>query len=257
MQVALRTALVIALATASLAAAEFHFTYAGPEDSPAWNGLQLGVAEANVQGKFLGTTFTVERNNPNAERQREPIAVFTANNGRIASLSNRAGERAVFNLSDGDDAIRSACIANAFHTIPSDKMKQDAVAQWKKKDPTAEVSAAAWHSAAVKFAARDLNKRYAKKFGKPMDEQAWAGWFAGRVAADTLMRNTDAGPAELVALLKDGEFDGQKGDPHSFRKNGQLRQPLMIISSTGELLGEAPVRGIATDLDSLGSTTCE
>ncbi len=257
MHVALRTALVMALATASLAAADFHFIYAGPEDSPAWNGLQLGVAEANVQGKFLGTTFTVERTNPNAERRREPIAIFTANNGRIASLSNRAGERAVFNLSDGDDAIRSACIANAFHTIPSDKMKQDAVAQWKKKDATAEVSAAAWHSAAVKFSARDLNKRYAKKFAKPMDEQAWAGWFAGRAVADTLMRNSEAGPAELVALLRAGEFDGQKGDPHSFRKNGQLRQPLMIISSTGELLGEAPVRGVASDLDSLGSITCE
>ena len=90
-----------------------------------------------------------------------------------------------------------------------------------------------------------------------MDEYAWAGWFAARAVADTLMRNPGADSAKLLQLLKEDEFDGQKGDPHSFRKNGQLRQPLVIVSADGKLLGEAPVRGVASDLDSLGATSCE
>ena len=45
------------------------------------------------------------------------------------------------------------------------------------------------------------------------------------------MRNPGADSAKLLQLLKEDEFDGQKGDPHSFRKNGQLRQPLVIVSA--------------------------
>ncbi|MDY6982158.1 MAG: hypothetical protein SV422_03630, partial [Pseudomonadota bacterium] len=53
-------------------------------------------------------------------------------------------------------------------------------------------------------------------------------------------------------------FDGQKGLNQTFRNNGQLRQPLLLVDANGELLGEAPVRGVANvdDLDSLGLPGC-
>ena len=58
------------------------------------------------------------------------------------------------------------------------------------------------------------------------------------------MREPGRDAAALLRLLKEADvLDGQKGDPHSFRASGQLRQPLVLISAEGELLGEAPVRG--------------
>lgn len=251
MSAAFRILSAAMLACCCLSAAEFRFEYAGAEGGAAWKGLQLGVEEANVQGKFLGAAFALDGGG-------KAIAVFADKPGSIERIAAGAAGRPVLNLSDESDALRSRCAANVLHVIPSSKMKRDAAAQWKLKQPAAAgVSASGWHSAAVKFSARDLNKRYAKKFGEPMDERAWAGWFAARAAADTLMRNPDADAAKLLQLLKEDEFDGQKGDPHSFRANGQLRQPLMIVSSAGELLGEAPVRGVSTDLDSLGAASCE
>ncbi len=233
-----------------LSAEEFRFQYAGAAGGSAWKGLQLGIEESNVQGKFMDTTFSLGGD--------DAIAVFADKPGSIGKIGADAGGRPVLNLSDGADALRKHCAANVLHVIPSDKMKRDAAVQWKLKDPAAaDVSASGWRPDAVKFSARDLNKRYTKRFGEPMDEYAWAGWFAARAVADTLMRHPGADSAKLLQLLKEDEFDGQKGDPHSFRKNGQLRQPLMIVSADGKLLGEAPVRGIAADLDSLGSTSCE
>lgn len=238
-----------AIASCCLSAGEFHFQYAGAEGSSAWSGLQLGIEESNIQGKFLGAAFSLSSGGA--------IAVFADKPGSLEKIGADANGRPVLNLSDGADALRTPCAANILHVIPSDKMKRDAAAQWRLKEPADDVSSHAWHSAAVKFSARDLNKRYTRKFGKPMDEYAWAGWFAARAVADTLMRNPDADSQKLLQLLKEDEFDGQKGDPHSFRENGQLRQPLVIVATDGKLLGEAPVRGIATDLDSLGATSCE
>ena len=91
-----------------------------------------------------------------------------------------------------------------------------------------------------------------------MDALAWAGWFAARAVGDTLMREPVSDAAALLEALKQADgLDGQKGDPHSFRASGQLRQPLVLVGSAGELLGEAPVRGARGGLDSLGSSPCQ
>ena len=251
------TTLVMGLWTCCLTAASIELVYSGPSESNALNGLQLGIQESHRQGEFLGVEFNLVLTNSDS-LPAAAIAVFADRRGAIPQLAAKAGKRALLNLSDTSDSLRASCLANVLHVIPSDKMKADATAQWRQEHTDAVVSAAAWHGSAVKFAARDLNKRYMNKFGAAMDEQAWSGWFAARAVADTLMRNPGADASELLETLKgDSEFDGQKGDPHSFRQSGQLRQPLVLISSDGELLGEAPVRGVATELDSLGSLYCE
>ena len=254
------TLIVAALAlvlSATAPGAEFKLAYSGPESSAALQGLRLGVEESNVQGEFLSVKLTL------AVSSGEPvpsnaIAVFADQRGRIADLAAKAGGRAVFNLSDDSDTLRSACLGNALHVIPSARMKSDAVSQWKARETDASVSAEAWHAGAVKFAARDLNKRYKERFGTEMDSLAWAGWFAARAVGDTLMREPGANASELLRLLKEADgLDGQKGDPHSFRASGQLRQPLVLVGANGELLGEAPVRGAPGGLDSLGASPCE
>ncbi len=248
------------LTVTAVPAAEFRLAYVGPTASRALHGLQLGTDESNRQGEFLGVrlalTIVQEGSIPG-----DAIAVFAdseGEEGEIIELAKTAGDRAVFNLSDETDALRSACLENVLHIIPSARMKSDAVAQWVSRNPGSGVSAAAWHAGAVKFAARDLNNRYRERFGVDMDPQAWAGWFAARAVGDTLMREPGADAASLLRLLKEADgLDGQKGDPHSFRKSGQLRQPLVLVGSAGELVGEAPVRGAAGGLDSLGTSPCE
>lgn len=249
-------ALAVVLAATAFGA-DFTLAYSGPENSAALQGLRLGIEESNLQGEFLGVrlTLAVSSGSPVPD---DAIAVFVDQSGRVADLAAKAGSRAVFNLSDDSDSLRAACLANALHVIPSARMKADAVSQWKAREPSASVSAAAWHGSAVKFAARDLNKRYKERYGAEMDSLAWAGWFAARAVGDTLMREPGANASELLRLLKEADgLDGQKGDPHSFRASGQLRQPLVLVGANGELLGEAPVRGAAGGLDSLGASPCE
>lgn len=250
-------ALLTGLLTAGVAAADVALLYSGPADSSALRGLELGIDESNRQGEFLGVRFTLT-DTPGDSLADGALAIFADRPGVIRELAARAGERPVLNLSDDTDDLRVACLANVLHVIPSGKMKADAVAQWRKQHPSVEVSASAWHGKAVKFAARDLNRRYEKRFGTAMDELAWAGWFAARAVGDTLMRHPGADAATLLRLLRTSDgFDGQKGDPHSFRTSGQLRQPLVLVGPDGSLFGEAPVRGVSSELDSLGSSPCQ
>ena len=238
-------------------AAEFALAYVGPGDSSALNGIRLGIDESNVQGEFLGVKLSLAAVAADAVPD-EAIAVLADSPGGIPDLAASAVPRAVFNLSDGTDSLRGACIGNALHVYPSDRMKADAVAQWRRGNPDADVTASAWHGRAVKFAARDLNNRYRKRFGIDMDELAWSGWFAARAVGDTLMRTPGSDAAALLGSLREADgLDGQKGDPHSFRASGQLRQPLVLVGPDGGLLGEAPVRGATGGLDSLGTTPCE
>jgi ABC transporter substrate binding protein (PQQ-dependent alcohol dehydrogenase system) len=135
-------------------------------------------------------------------------------------------------------------------------MKLDAIAQWQQKNPDANVIATAWDPRYEKFAARDLNKRFTKAFNTKMDDAAWAGWAAIKMSSDTVAREHITTPVQLLGYLKTKlVFDGQKGVEMSFRPDGQLRQPLLLIDN-GKIAGEAPVRGVNDDLDSLGNFEC-
>jgi len=138
-------------------------------------------------------------------------------------------------------------------------MKSDAVAQWQQKEPGSNVTAQAWHGDFVKFAARDLNKRFKKKQGQTMDDDAWAGWAAVKMTSDSVAREKISDAKHMLIHLKtDLSFDGQKGSNMNFRETGQLRQ-LMILVEDGKIVAEAPVRGVAKPptLDSLGLLNCE
>ncbi len=137
-------------------------------------------------------------------------------------------------------------------------MKGDARAQWREKRPTSAASAETWHRDFVRFAARDLNKRYSRRFDEQMDGSAWAGWAAVKAVAEAVTRGGEGGAASVARYLRTQlEFDGQKGVALSFRPTGQLRQPLLLVER-GQIVGQAPVRGAsgASDLDSLGAPTC-
>jgi ABC-type branched-subunit amino acid transport system substrate-binding protein len=228
------------------------------------NGAVLGESEGNIQGKFLGIDYVLDAVSADeALAANEGISAVIVADGReqlMRVLDHYAPLNVpVFNITLDDMDLREQCIDGLFHTAPSAKMLTDAEAQWAQTHEGEKVNAIAWHPEFMKFAGRDLNKRYTAQFDVAMDSAAWAGWAATRSVAEAVVRTHSADPAGIDALLQDGlVFDGQKGLNQTFRNNGQLRQPLLLVDASGKLVGEAPVRGVANvdELDSLGLPGC-
>ena len=242
---------------------EISFALIGTADSSAYNGVVQGIHEANLQGQFLGQNYSLYEfsgDNMDAIDPTMFIAIIVATNAdNLQQAARRFKDHAILNIAVHDDALREACSPNLLHIIPSSRMLADAKTQWLQKSPDDEINVSGWHPDFVKFAARDLNKRFKKKFSKPMDQYAWAGWSAVRMTSDSVARNNLTDPSGLLNYLKTGlSFDGQKGLAMDFRNTGQLRQLLLIVNPAGELIGEAPVRGVVAPdaVDSLGLTSC-
>ncbi len=258
----LAVGLTIAGALAGAEPIEIHLAYLGDTSSTAYIGAKQGLSEANLQGQFLGQTYTLEATSSDAlvaGSDPKPAAVLAAlDKAQLSALSSALPDTPIFNLTATDDSLRAACNTNLFHVIPSHRMKADAVSQWMQKHKDANVSAQAWHRDFKKYAARELNNRFRKANGIPMDGVAWAGWAAVKMTSDTVAREGRTNPEQLRTYFKEKlRFDGQKGVELSFRNTGQLRQPLLIVEDD-KLVGEAPVRGVVdtTDLDSLGLKNC-
>ncbi|MCY4514256.1 MAG: hypothetical protein OXC69_03820 [Candidatus Tectomicrobia bacterium] len=258
----LSAAIAFLSSASAVAALEIRLAYIGGTEGSAWLGVMQGQHEANIQGRFLDQNYVVEAMTVEALSQSQaPIAAIIASGdtSELQDLSAAANSVAVFNVTAGDDVLRQACTTNLLNVPPSDAMKADAVAQWREKNPDADVEAWAWHPKFVKYAARDLNKRFLRVQGVAMDDDGWAGWAAVRMVAEGVIRTQSTDPSTLLEFMKSEiAFDGQKGMPLAFRDTGQLRQRLLIVEG-GKLAGEAPVRGVVdtTNLDSLGVPTCQ
>ncbi len=251
------------LTTGAMEKTEISFAYIGAEDSSAYDGVAQGIHEANLQGRFLGQNYSLHEfsgDNMDAIDPAGFIAIIVATNADdLQQAGDLFKDHAILNVVVHDDELRGQCTANLLHVIPSDRMLADAKAQWLQKSPGDEITVSGWHPDFVKFAARDLNKRFKKKFSEPMDQYAWAGWAAVKMTSDSVARKNLTDPAELLHHLKTGlSFDGQKGLDMDFRDTGQLRQLLLVVTLDGELAGEAPVRGVVApdDVDSLGLASC-
>jgi hypothetical protein len=75
----------------------------------------------------------------------------------------------------------------------------------------------AWLPSLQKFGAGELNERFLRETRHPMDEAAWLGWMAVKIAAEAALRNQDIGKVKV---------DGHKGVALRFDAKGQLVQAL-------------------------------
>ncbi len=258
--------LIIAYSVTNSAIAEqieINIAYVGAENHSALLGAKQGIDESNLQGQFLNQKYNLEiipEKNTSTHDFSNYIAVLTSvNTDTYTTLSKKLSNTPVFNLSIEDDTLRTACLNNALHIIPSQSMKADAVSQWTKKKPDSKAIAKTWHPDFVKFAARDLNKRFKKNFNTAMDDYSWAAWAAIKMTSDTVARTNITDSKDMLNYLKtELSFDGQKGSNMNFRKTGQLRQLLLLVENE-KIVAEAPVRGIAKPptLDSLGMLDCK
>ena len=241
---------------------EIDFVYIGETNHPSLLGAKQGIDESNLQGKFLNQKYNLDQipdNKIDGYDFSKYIAVLTSLNSKdLKSLAIKLKNIPIFNLADGSDEMRTACVENILHVAPSNKMKSDALAQLKIKNPGSNATAQAWHHSFVKFAARDLNKRFKKNHKIKMNDYSWAGWAAVKMTSDTVARTQITNPGEMLSYLKNKlSFDGQKGSDMNFRITGQLRQ-LMLLVENDKIITEAPIRGIAKPptLDSLGTLDC-
>ena len=92
-----------------------------------------------------------------------------------------------------------------------------------------------WHHALEKFGADQLNERFQRRFNQPMDEAAWRGWVAVKLAAELALRFPGAGADKIGEL----SLDGHKGMPLRFDpKNHHLVQPVYLIDPQGKVVDE-------------------
>ncbi len=235
--------------------------YVGPTEGSAWLGMQQGLDEANIQGEFLGQKYSLVPVTIDELFQLDSVtAVLLAADAKQiqdVARSEKFANVPVFNISSDDDVLRSACLANVLNISASQKMKQDALAQWLAKNPESTAIVQGWHKDFKKFAASQLNIRFTKAYGEIMDDDSWAGWATVKLLSDTVARTQSIDAAVILNYLKnDIAFDGQKGAGATFRETGQLRQ-LVLIVEDNKIAAEAPLRGVKGGLDSLGQQNCK
>jgi ABC transporter substrate binding protein (PQQ-dependent alcohol dehydrogenase system) len=115
----------------------------------------------------------------------------------------------------------------------------------------------AWHIYWERHGAPQLNRRFAKRNGRPMSEADWATWVAVRAIVEAVVRNRGMPARPLTEALLDPNLTLElyKGFPGSFRPwNRQLRQPILLATSNA-VIALAPVEGVLHKdniLDTLG-----
>lgn len=216
--------------------------FVGPKNSSGWRGATLGVSEANRQGRYFGKHLTLEHiADPDAVTTS--LLIVAAESSAVQKMAS--ADRVVISIISSDDELRSACLSGLFFTNPSDRMLMDVLKRWQERNPGSYARPLAWHSSFLKYAARDLNKRYRARFNEPMKSEAWAGWVAARVFGDALILGGVNTPQGAVDFFRDKlSFDGQKGTALSFRSDGQLRQVILLVDND-TVVGEVP-RGKST-----------
>jgi len=120
--------------------------------------------------------------------------------------------------------------------------------------------ALAWHGQFERFGAPQLSRRFLKIAKRPMVDQDWAAWLAGRAIASTVAGLVKADATALKEGLAKANIDGSKGVSLQFRPwDRQLRQPLLLSDGQG-VTAMAPVEGILHPrnvLDTLGADEAE
>lgn len=89
-----------------------------------------------------------------------------------------------------------------------------------------------WHPSLQRFGAQELNERYQRAAHRDMSGDAWAGWFATKVAAEAALRLESVRRQALIGRQAPS-FDGHKGMPLRFDESGVLEQPVYVIDSSG------------------------
>jgi branched-chain amino acid transport system substrate-binding protein len=151
----------------------------------------------------------------------------------------------------------------------------DMIALWQASLESLQgVWVTSWYHGLERFSARELNRRFYRRFEKPAEGSAWANWAAVKLVMEGVLRSASTETAALVNYFEGTPpFDGHKGRSLTFRDwDHQLRQPLYVLKVREDkpenpwdrlqLIGElpppaAPGQSVVEVLDTLGERQTE
>jgi len=191
-------------------------------DTAAGRGARLGLEEAQRAGQLLHVDISA------APTSEYALIGLAAPKGEPKALFLAVGPAA-----QGTETVRP----HVFWVSASPTFRRQALDRHKDRKDLKVVD---WQPDLTKFGADALNLRFRRRFNQPMDEAAWRGWMAVKLAAELALRypGTSAGAA---ATDKVGELslDGHKGMPLRFDpKDHHLIQPVYLVDGQGKVVDE-------------------
>ena len=157
-----------------------------PENS-GLSGAQLAVNDANSTGKFINQMFTLSQFELNAPKEllkridqqfKNGVFVFlvSGDSDVFEDIDKWAKNKPVlvFNVSESEDEMRyTLCLSSVLHTVPSYRMKSDALAQWLVAKRLSKILLIKGKGAADEHIAHAFSLA-AKRFGLSIiDERVW------------------------------------------------------------------------------------
>jgi ABC-type branched-subunit amino acid transport system substrate-binding protein len=151
----------------------------------------------------------------------------------------------------------------------------DMLALWQTSPEALQgVWVTSWYHGLERFSARELNRRFYRRFERPAEGFAWTNWAAVKLVTEGVLRSASTDASALVDYLEGAPpFDGHKGRSLTFREwNHQLRQSLYVLKAREDkpenawdllqLIGEMPPpagpgKSVAEVLDTLGEPKAE
>ena len=206
-------------------------------------GAQMGAEEMTRTASLLGRRFVL-REIAMSARQPSPESVAEIRRTRppvfvLLDLPDEAACGASKQLRDArqivlvDPRIRSAACPILPLAIRLSQPRRDAILR-EAAPGQRNLLVDEWHPTLQRFGAEELNQRYQRWAHNGMDGEAWAGWFATKVAVEAALRLEHLSRQVLVGADAP-TFDGHKGVPLRFNSSGVLDQPIYVIepSDTG------------------------
>jgi len=117
--------------------------------------------------------------------------------------------------------------------------------------------ASAWHWTWERHGAPQLNQRFERQAGRPMQDADWAAWAAVKAIVEAAVRTESTALVPVAVYLRGADLalDVYKGAPASFRAwDNQLRQPILLHTHNA-VIERAPLPGFlhpSEYMDTLG-----
>lgn len=185
--------------------------------------LREGHVGESASALRAGVAFGLDDVTQGARVLQVPLVVHRAGSdlGRAIPCGETAVQVVVAEEDDRQPAAGALPCGPRIYTCPLQEWRPDT---WSVASARPSRLAFApgpdWHASLDTPDAAQLNARFARRAGTPMDEAAWRGWMAVKVAFDAALR-ADAGEDDLLAL----RFNGHKGPRLRFSEDGHLVQP--------------------------------
>ncbi len=229
-----------------------------------------------------GTSRTEQRLAVAAQR-------YLAANGGLAAGIVRVGDAEVYDSGPVMDAIRGFEAEFVFVALTGERQevflesyqqaglkvpvggaKPELIRFGRRTVKAAGFWSTGWSHLNRIYGASELNNRYVKFAGIPMNERAWSAWAGVKILGEAILRVGSTDSEALSGYLRnDMRFDGYMGAAMSFRPwNNQLRAALAIVEVNHGAdwngwdavvpKGRVPLRGLkgwkGNPMDSLGFT---